>query len=453
MAAENTVMLSRFTLAFKEDCLKGLHWFGPGLSPSKAINALGRLSAQAEEFLVVDYSRLDGSISEWLQREIVIATYMRWCAEPDKAELSKLLKDVFKQSAVTAHGIPYKPGYGTRSGSAITTDGNTMICAFVVYCAFRKMGLEPELAYAKVGLVYGDDGAFPAYDGLGEQLRIVAAELGLNIKLDVLEKGQPIQYLGRYFVDPLTIKDSFQDPIRTISKLHLTANMQVTAEQALANKALGYLATDAKTPIIGTWARKVLELTGITKAKGLTAEEQHKMSNAWPQMDSNIILESMAAVLEMSSAELRYLDRLVGEVTALDQFPVVLATVRENKIPAAVGGDIVGTGHHEKQDVKRKQKSVNQSETTGEQLPGVAPVRRRGNKKHRKSDGSQTPGLRGEVRQGRLETRQRGQRRNRGSSGSPQRNAVHQVRRPKVTFGTVAEDVGVSPNVALPSHP
>ncbi|APG76654.1 RNA-dependent RNA polymerase [Hubei orthoptera virus 4] len=347
MSPELTVMLSGFTYAFKQDCLKNQKWYGPGKTPTQTLKALAALSDLSDEWLTVDYSRLDGTVSEFLQRSVVMATYLKWVAEEHKAELKHELEAIFIKSGRTANGVKFNPGYGTRSGSPITTDGNTMICAYVVYCCFRELGYKPKEAFDSIGLVYGDDGAFPALPGLKEKLEIVSKQLGLKIKLDVSKVGEPLPYLGRFFVDPKTCKDSFQDPIRTISKLHLTANKTVTPEQALANKAHGYLATDSKTPIIGTWAAKVIELTG-RKTKGLLREEAFKLSNAWPQANKSLITEAMAKVLDLQLSELIALDQKINQVTALDQLPVLLETVRETKIPAVLGDEVVEPGLHVK---------------------------------------------------------------------------------------------------------
>ena len=151
----------------------------------------------------------------------------------------------------------------------------------------------------------------------------VAQRLGLRLKLDVIANGEPVPYSGRIFVDPRTSEDSFQDPIRTLSKLHLTGNKSVSREQAITNKARGYLVTDALTPLIGTWAKKVVEITGL-KVKGATREEQHKLSNAWPQFNADLIKETMAKVMGYYVSELDAMDEKLKQVRGLDDFPTSL---------------------------------------------------------------------------------------------------------------------------------
>ena len=95
-------------------------------------------------------------------------------------------------------------------------------------------------------------------------------------------------YLGRVFIDPLTSSDSFQDPRRFLPKLHLSANTQVSLEQAMYNKAIGYLVTDPLTPILSDWAQRQIELSGLTTPLRLTMDEYFKTTNAWPQEDKPI---------------------------------------------------------------------------------------------------------------------------------------------------------------------
>lgn len=341
MSPETTTLLSGYTLAMKEQVLKKHEWFGAGLTPAEQVERLRKLAQRNKNWLCTDYSRLDGSVSKFLQTCIVMAVYLRWAAQPHRGDLRSALLKVFVQKGFTSHGVPFKPGYGTRSGSPQTTDGNTLICAFVVYVAYRMMGRTPKEAWDSLGLYYGDDGASAADEGLAEALEKAAELLGLKLKCDMVERGKPVPYLGRFFVDPCTSEDSFQDPVRTLSKIHTTASRELTPAQAMVNKALGYLATDSKTPVIGAWARQILRITGLTEMAHATHEEEYKLSNAWPQNDPVAIREAMAEVTGWDVGVLIEMDEILGEVDALDRFPVLVETKLEVKIEAVVDGEVV----------------------------------------------------------------------------------------------------------------
>jgi hypothetical protein len=334
-----TVMLSTFTLAFKTDCLKRCHWFGPGLTPTKTARRLQRMAGDG--FIVDDYSRMDGHGSEFSQG-IIYEAYLRWVSPEHRAILKKYIDDVFTKRGRTKRGVQVEPGWSTRSGCPFTTDGNTLINAYVKFSAYRIMGYDSAQAWKYLSedtILYGDDGAARYREGLSEAISEVCRKIGYKIKIDHIPDGKPVPYLGRYFCDPATSLDSFQDPMRTFAKLHLTPNKIVTEEQALVNKACGYWATDSKTPIITQWASNIRDKLGV-RVKGATRDEQHKMSNAWPQRDETLIRASVAQVLDIEESELLELEDKVLKAP-VGQLPVLFDTQREIKIPAVVDGELV----------------------------------------------------------------------------------------------------------------
>ena len=146
---------------------------------------------------------------------------------------------------------------GTRlSGSPFTTDGNTIIAAYIVYRDNRRT-MPVEVAYHQIGLHYGDDGiSYPSYT-----LVDTAAQHGFTLKLD--HYYERIPFLGRYYVAPRSGSlSSFQDPVRTLTKFHVIVGDR-TDEQAHAiyrAKAGAYLLQDHDTPIIGDFMRAVLRV-------------------------------------------------------------------------------------------------------------------------------------------------------------------------------------------------
>jgi len=100
------------------------------------------------------------------------------------------------------------------------------------------------------------------------------------------------------------------------------------------------------TPVIGTWAQRVIKITGL-KFKNGTGEEQHKCSNAWPQRDRVAIRDSMAKVLNIDVEELICKDKLIESVNGLDQFPVIFDTEYNHTQLAVVDGQLIGTDLHQ----------------------------------------------------------------------------------------------------------
>jgi len=350
MSPEVTIRSSAFSLAIA-DVLKQSPWYCPGKTPSRIAERLAEVcNMEPEEDLEEgDYTCLDGTQSEDLHYHLTRAMYFRYFAVEYHFELKTIFKAVYEKYGMSADGVRMLLEFMIRSGCSFTTHAGSMINAFVVFCALIKMGYSVMGSWARIGAIFGDDSLNANHRGSFRlNVEVVAKELGLLYKSVLRPRGEPVLFLGRYFIDPLTTSDSFADPMRTISKLHLTGNKQVSPAQGAANKAHGYLATDKLTPIIGTWAKRVLSITGLGFRNG-TGEEQYKCSNAWPQKDAVAIKEAMASVLGISTAELHNHDLEVEGVTGLDQFPVVLDADYCHTQLAVVDGQLVGdgTGHHQ----------------------------------------------------------------------------------------------------------
>nr|QYF49929.1 MAG: hypothetical protein [Xinjiang sediment noda-like virus 2] len=326
MKPKLTIDMSRFTIPFKVEVLKTMPWYAPGKTPAELLDRLRTFGQNG--FIDSDYTRFDGSISKWLQLNIVLKAYMRW-TDPNQADAFKHdFDNVFQQSARTTSGLKYQAGWGTRSGSPITTDGNTMINAFIVYASLREMNFSAVQAWENLGLYAGDDGLTPFINQLEASMLHTANELGLTLKIASHDTNTPVPFLGRIIPRPLTSYDTFQDPRRTIPKLHLSANKIVDVKQAAYNKAAGYLVTDRLTPIIGTWAKVVAKHTNLKEIKSLLGEEVWRLSNAWPQEDEQFIKEMYA---EHMGQTVDQVNELVAAIEAVEgETPLTMPIVFDN---------------------------------------------------------------------------------------------------------------------------
>ena len=339
MHASTTVLLSAYTYAFKEYICKPQEWFGPALNCKETVEALAPVAING--FIETDYSRFDGTISEFLQMRVVKPSYMRYFGNNgDTENLSKLFDSIFARKATTQSGFRYDPGWGTRSGSPITTEANTIINAFVCYAALRSLNQAVDTAWRNLGLYYGDDGIHRNIPNLENALVVVAKELGLTIEIQARTKHSMMTYLGRVFIDPLTSSDSFQDPRRFLPKLHLSANTQVSLEQAMYNKAIGYLVTDPLTPILSDWAQRQIELSGLTTPLRLTMDEYFKTTNAWPQENKLVILNAFSSIMKMSISDIEVAAQNIKSAISNQHYPIVYDNKRDVKVDAVFGGQI-----------------------------------------------------------------------------------------------------------------
>ena len=216
-----------------------------------------------------DFSKFDGTISNWLREYVEIACYTAWVSSEYKTELRERISAELSSTAVTTLGVRYLPGGSRLSGSPLTTDGNTLINAFVTYCALRESGYSPQEAWDALGIYAGDDGLSP---GVPDQIELTAKCLGLSVKAKIccapdmslpsLSAGSHPTFLARIFYDPWNgAAGSIQDPLRMLSKIHLTTSPNnIPIDLAAIHKLRGILLLDPDAPIISEWSRRLIKI-------------------------------------------------------------------------------------------------------------------------------------------------------------------------------------------------
>jgi len=334
---EATLAFSTYTYPFKYAVLNKHKWFSPGKEPREIEQAISEMKGP---LIATDFSRFDGSISKWLQNRVVRQNYVTAMQYDHKSTLYTKFNEMHFAKGRTRTGVEFDPGYGTKSGCPFTTDGNTMINAFINFTSLRRLGLEPDDAWASLGLYCGDDGLIVNRLGLYDSILIVCQDLGLNIECLLIGEKEPVPYCGRYFVREDLTCFSFSDPIRTLGKLHLTSNKLVTPTQALVNKASGYAATDLRTPVIGSFVQRVFDLHG-DETNSMLPEERYRVNNSWTQQSTENMLPYFCKVANIQSDSVQLLETelLTSDLTKiLNKIPNEV----KHKIKAIVGDTIVG---------------------------------------------------------------------------------------------------------------
>lgn len=339
---------STFTYAFKEDVLKHQKWFASAMKPGQICDRLRDICEYRHGVIVSDYSRLDGHISQ-ADKNFKRRVYMRWCRVEDRTTLSRVLNQDSNVRGTTSTGVRYDPGTSQLSGSPGTTNDNNLVTLRHDYIALRELGHSAKESWKLINkwvLGASDDRLRAALPGLGESLERVTSLLGHKMESVHFSFGSAILYLGRHYPNPQLYRTSMQDPIRTLAKLHLTTAPNSTTERdALYHRATGYLVTDRKTPIIGTWCAKVLQLLDKPTSDP-TRDEQFRIDQGpWPQEECEPLKELMCALLNLDASELEDIERLIETATSIEELPNgVLNTdhLVKHKIQAAVGHDLLG---------------------------------------------------------------------------------------------------------------
>lgn len=350
----HVLRLSSYTLAFKECVMKTLPWYMPGRTPVEVATALMELANANDSLVEGDYSRFDGSISRWLRVNVEFPCYQSWVHPQHSCELNDLLTAELDPKAFTKLNLKYSPGCSRLSGSPLTTDGNTLINAYVGFATCRELGADVDWSFKHSGVYFGDDslmtGRMNTSKQLGDLLRVASA-VGLQLKAKVVPKHSPVMFLSRCFPDLWTSPDSFADPLRAMLKIHTTVD--TTSDIALCgfNKASAYLVTDAKTPFVANWCNAYLRALG-------RVFEEHRVSDLpywyvipeyraapWPQTSIpncvDLVASSLGVRADELSAHCKVLDDFSGRV---DELPVLGVAAQVAKVACVVGGEIVGPG-------------------------------------------------------------------------------------------------------------
>jgi hypothetical protein len=343
------VNLSGYTYAFKDAILKQQAWYMPCHTPAEIADAVQDLANNSEELVETDYSRFDGTFLEFMRESVEFAVYRRWTAPEHLVELNSLLANEVNSKAVTKLGLKYEPGCSRLSGSALTTDGNSIANAFVSFMANRMSGQDVHDAWKNIGLVYGDDGLRngTAPDAV---LMSTASSLGFDLKIiNRAKRGNKVSFLSRVYADPWSSPASVQSPARTLLKLHTSCDQNDDVEKIGWAKTQAYLVTDGLTPFIGNWCRayqrnctsKVVDYNDFSDIP-FWVRDENSLSNSWPQSESDEFLVVVADDLGVSVSELvdhnNKLDAYTGPITGLPRLTTALN--QEPKLEVAMDGEV-----------------------------------------------------------------------------------------------------------------
>jgi len=283
---------SSFSLKFRDEVLHAehnKHWFCPGKTPVAIAQLVQEFATVTGRPVGIDFSNLDGSVSAWIQRHISNAILLKYFSgNPELAAYLRMLISCPARSKL--FGFGYLAGCGVRSGSPITCDGNTEIAGFVQYSAIRmtRPDLTPKECFQLMGPEFGDDGL--ADDQYKAGINKVANDLGLKVKLEEFRPEEGLVFLARVFPDPVNTLTSFQDPLRTWQKLHLTSrDPNIPIADAAVDRVTGYLVTDKLSPLTGAYChaiyRMYLEKCGSYEKRS-TRKSYYKEKPYWIHGDS-----------------------------------------------------------------------------------------------------------------------------------------------------------------------
>jgi len=258
---------STFTYALA-DHIKKFSWYAFGKTNAQLAHRVAEICEGAAFFVdSTDFSRMDGrvgAVARYLEETLCMYMFRpEYCDE-----LRELMRSQHGLCGITRLGVKYDTGLSRLSGSPETSLFNTILNAFVAFLSFRmtknKDGfLQPRSAWERLGVYGGDDGL--TADANNKMYEKAAAMTGQLLTGERTMRGkQGISFLSRHYGPDVWFgeKTSCCDFKRALSKFHVTVNLpgNITKEDKLADKAYALGTTDANTPVVGVFVRKVLEL-------------------------------------------------------------------------------------------------------------------------------------------------------------------------------------------------
>ena len=252
---EDTIELGCYVGPLKKR-MANLIWFMPGQNPTATSNSIHEYckANDRKEVVETDYSKFDGTISPFL-RTVEASVLTKSYTDRHTETITRLLERDMDLSGKTSNGVRYKTKASRLSGSQMTTVGNSVINAYVAYCAYRLRGHTPERAFGLIGPKFGDDGI----DDKDGEFELAAEDLGLDIKIDVRSTTNYVTFCGRIYLNPKFKTSSIFKPMKALRSLPLT-----TGGKCHSSKIKGYLVTDSHTPFISHWCKAINRCHGYT---------------------------------------------------------------------------------------------------------------------------------------------------------------------------------------------
>lgn len=288
---------SSFLYAFHAVVMSNVEWYAFNKTPVECAARVTQILKNASHAAACDASRFDGHI-KWLARVFERLVMLRFFAREHFSELNERLDEQVGLPGVTSEGRKYASGYTRASGSAETSDLNSVETAFIAYCGWRETTvkgarLSADQAWASLGVYGGDDSLDGAIDPAA--LMKSAKLMGQSYKMKVIPRGEAgVEFLNRQFGPDVWNGDanSMSNPPRLLSKLWVGPAQLRNPLERFAERASGYYRMDRGSPVIGDIVLLSHELLG-ERADGVLApwDGRFGLSTNWPNEDSGWMVD------------------------------------------------------------------------------------------------------------------------------------------------------------------
>lgn len=283
---EANLRLSRYTLPMSAHLKTTSGWYVAGLTPQKVAERIVAICEGADRVTAADISKMDACKNIAITANLLHAMYIR-AFQANMEELEMLHIAEALCTAETSSGDRYAAAGSQLSGSSTTTNHNTIVNAWLSYCAYRVEGKSAEEAYecTQKGLFVGDDSVS---QNTPDSIETVGRVLGYKIVAEVIPRGHEVPFLSRFWPDPWSGEQgSYQDPVRLLRKAAMSFSPpHVGVQQMALDKWRGYTELD---PAVTVYHNIYSTLKRITGKEGREGEAEgpwyvKEYGGGWPQL-------------------------------------------------------------------------------------------------------------------------------------------------------------------------
>jgi hypothetical protein len=227
--------------------------------------------------LSTDCVRMDGSISEYIRQDVDnvilsiafakaiddVIRYIQTTTDQDikVKDCLGILRRKVKSHAATLTGEPGTSFWHTERLDALI-DATCDLLGFTEdeKKTVKRVGGGDDLT------IFFTQGCPVTPEVFLEKFSMVCKQYGLTLTAEIVEHGQPVEFLARYWMPWGGDPNSCANVARWMKKLHTTPRVPLTPLEKLHEKCISIMATDSNTPILGEFARHALKFAKLPDA-------------------------------------------------------------------------------------------------------------------------------------------------------------------------------------------
>lgn len=269
-----------------------LEWYAFNKTPLEIAQRVTEILVDARWCVLADGNRFDAHVSR-RARILERIVMLRYFARQHHSALNEAMDEQIGVSGTTECGRRYNSGYGRGSGSIETSNFNSLVSAFIGYCAHRNTlvnGVKktPEEAWASLGMYGGDDSIEGDVDP--NALKFSSTQLGQDYEITTLVRGSMgVNFLNRFYGPDVWTGDpnSMANSKRLLAKLFVGPAALRDVLTRLGERLSGYYRMDKNSPVIGEIARVSVDLLGESEEGELMPwDGTYDTDTNWPNEDS-----------------------------------------------------------------------------------------------------------------------------------------------------------------------